>query len=155
MPSSKATKLAIQKIISGGQTGVDRAALDFALKYGIPCGGWVPKGRKALDGPISMRYPVQEHASPLYPPRTEANVREADATLIICSSKIGRGTALTIRLCEKNKTPFLVIQDDKGDAREWLEQVKPKILNIAGSSEKSWPGAYQAAMEILHRAFDK
>jgi Circularly permutated YpsA SLOG family len=88
----------IAKIISGGQTGVDRAALDVALELGIPCGGWCPKGRRAEDGAIPDKYPVEENDSPEYPPRTARNVRAADGTLILTRGTPDRGTALTVRI---------------------------------------------------------
>ena len=73
----------VQKIISGGQTGVDRAALDLALEFGIPCGGWCPRGRRAEDGPINTRYPLTETSSTDYGVKTKRNVKESDGTLIL------------------------------------------------------------------------
>lgn len=70
------------KIVSGGQTGADRAALDWALAHGVPCGGWCPKGRKAEDGPIDLKYPLKETPSSSYIQRTEWNVRDSDATVV-------------------------------------------------------------------------
>jgi putative molybdenum carrier protein len=70
------------KIVSGGQTGADRAALDWALARGVPCGGWCPKGRKAEDGPIDLKYPLKETPSSSYLQRTEWNVRDSDATVV-------------------------------------------------------------------------
>src|SRR4030042_3461464 len=96
----------IERIISGGQTGVDRAALDVAFELDIPCGGWCPKGRKAEEGPIDTRYPLQETVSVRYPIRTERNVRESDGTLILTWGKPSGGTALTIKFAQKNKKPF-------------------------------------------------
>ena len=75
------------KIISGGQTGVDRAALDVALELGLPCGGWCPRGRRAEDGPIDPRYPLTETPWDGYPQRTEWNVRDADGTLILTPAR--------------------------------------------------------------------
>ena len=97
------------KIISGGQTGVDRAALDVALELGIPCGGWCPKGRKAEDGPIDPKYPLKETKSTQYHFRTIANVMEADATLILTSGIPTGGTAFIIEVALKHKKPYLVI----------------------------------------------
>jgi hypothetical protein len=84
------------KIISGGQTGVDRAALDAALALNIPCGGWCPKGRKAEDGPIPERYPLQETSSADYRVRTEKNVTDSDGTLILTRGPVTGGTAYTV-----------------------------------------------------------
>src|SRR5438552_18876277 len=84
-------------IHSGGQTGVDRAALDVALELGLPCGGWCPKGRRAEDGPIPARYPLIETSSPFYPQRTKRNVLDSDGTLILTFGCPTGGTALTIR----------------------------------------------------------
>src|SRR3954470_16119485 len=94
-PSPRAV---VRKIISGGQTGADRAALDAALALGIPHGGWVPKGRWAEDGPLDPRYTVQETPTAVVSVRTAWNVRDSDATLIISHSKLSGGSALTRRL---------------------------------------------------------
>ena len=91
----------IRRIVSGGQTGVDRAALDVALSLGIPCAGWCPRGRRAEDGPIDARYPLNETPSTSYAKRTEWNVRDSDATLILARLPLGGGTALTERLARK------------------------------------------------------
>ena len=95
--------------VSGGQTGVDRAALDIALELGIPCGGWCPKGRLAEDGPLPERYPLQETPSSQYPQRTEWNVRDSDGTLILTFGDPTRGTALTIQIAERLKKPCLTV----------------------------------------------
>ncbi|MGN7613912.1 YpsA SLOG family protein, partial [Magnetococcales bacterium HHB-1] len=89
--------MSIGKLISGGQTGVDRAALDFAKNFDIQCGGWCPKGRKAEDGQIDLKYPLREMRSAAYPNRTRKNVADSDATLILQRSSYSRGTALTLR----------------------------------------------------------
>src|SRR3954454_8651242 len=89
------------KIVSGGQTGVDRAALDVALALGIPCGGWCPKGRKAEDGPIEDRYPLSETPSSDYRQRTLWNIRDSDATLILTWGEPTGGTLLTVKECRK------------------------------------------------------
>ncbi len=95
------------KIISGGQTGVDRAALDFAIKYNIECGGWCPKGRKAEDGEISLKYPLTETNSTDYPKRTKLNIQDSHATLILYLDKFDPGTALTLKLCKEHNKPLL------------------------------------------------
>nr|WP_305800882.1 putative molybdenum carrier protein [Thiolapillus sp.] len=89
------------RIISGGQTGVDRAALDVALELGLRCGGWCPKGRLALDGPLDERYPLKETESADYSVRTRLNVRDADATLILNCGELSGGTAYTLRVAEE------------------------------------------------------
>src|SRR5437867_4357828 len=93
------------KIVSGGQTGVDRAALDVALELGVKCGGWCPQGRRAEDGRIDERYPLQETPWDGYPQRTEWNVRDSDGTLILTCGEPDRGTALTIELVQRKKKP--------------------------------------------------
>src|SRR5437870_6380616 len=93
----------LTKIISGGQTGVDRAALDVALELGLPCGGWCPKGRRAEDGPIPARYPLAETPWSGYPQRTLWNVRDSDGTLILVDGEPDRGTQLTIELAKRKK----------------------------------------------------
>lgn len=123
-------------LISGGQTGVDRAALDFALKTGICCGGWCPKGRRAEDGVIPESYPMTEASSDLYQQRTRLNVRDSDATLIIADeAEKSRGTALTVKYALKYGRPCLVVNHQKPDLKKlqrWLQRYKPAILNVAG-----------------------
>ncbi len=144
------------KIISGGQTGVDRAALDFALKQGIHCGGWCPKGRRADDGPISTSYPLLETGSAEYPERTKMNILHSDGTLIISSSNFyDRGTVLTRKLCKQYGKPCLEIDLDKshesltGSLQTWLRDSAIQILNIAGPREGSLPGIYKKTLRFL------
>lgn len=149
----------IEKIVSGGQTGVDRAALDAALQLGIPCGGWCPKGRRAEDGPIDVRYPLKETYSASYRIRTEKNVRESDGTLIFTWRKPKGGTALTIRFAQKYKKPYLIVDLSEGGdpetARKWLEVKQIKVLNIAGLRESECPGIYHRTVQFLPEVFDK
>jgi len=105
-------KYQIQMLISGGQTGVDRAALDFALAMKIPCSGWCPAGRRAEDGPIAACYPLLEAASELYQQRTRFNVRDSDATMIIAGSSPSHGTRLTIEYCQKMRKPFHIVNSE-------------------------------------------
>ena len=100
------------KIISGGQTGVDRGALDAAMELGIPHGGWCPRGRTAEDGRIPDRYQLRETDSPDYSFRTEQNVLDSDATLILYRGRIAGGTELTLRLARQHGRPHLVVDLD-------------------------------------------
>ncbi len=146
----------IEKIISGGQTGVDRAALDFAMEIGLSCGGWCPKGRKAEDGPIDVRYPLKETESPKYSVRTEKNVRESDGTLVLTGcGPAGAGTTLTIRFAQRLKKPFLVLVLSEGSdfeaVKRWIEAQNIKVLNIAGPRESDEPGIYNRALKFLKK----
>jgi hypothetical protein len=153
------TFFGIEKIISGGQTGADRAALDAALELGIPCGGWCPKGRRAEDGPIDVRYPLKETHSASYRIRTEKNVRGSDGTLIFAWGKPKGGTALTIRFAQRYKKPYLVVDLSEGadpeTAQEWLESNEIKILNIAGLREGECPGIYIRTVDFLKEVFNE
>jgi hypothetical protein len=149
----------IEKIVSGGQTGVDRAALDMALELGIPCGGWCPKGRRAEDGPIDTRYPLKETPSASYRIRTEKNVRDSDGTLIFTWRKPKGGTALTIRFAQKYKKPYLIVDLSEGGdpetAQEWVEANQIKVLNIAGLRESECRDIYRRTVLFLRKVFDK
>jgi len=147
----------IEKIISGGQTGVDRAALDAALELGISCGGWCPRGRKAEDGPIDIHYPLQETTSANYSVRTGKNMRESDGTLVLARGQPRAGTALTIKLAQKHRKPYLVrdpfVKKDLGTIRIWLEINRIKVLNVAGPRESEVPGIRDRAFEFLKELF--
>lgn len=144
------------KIISGGQAGVDRAALDFALKNNIDCGGWCPKGRKAENGVIPDKYPLRETNTGRYPERTEKNVLEGDGTLILFCSERDRGTLLTRKLCENHSKAFLEVdlKDNFSELllEEWLMNNRIEILNIAGPRESFADGIYKMAYEFLDNA---
>ena len=144
------------KIVSGGQTGVDRAALDVALELGLPCGGWCPQGRRAEDGRIDPRYPLQETPWDGYPQRTEWNVRDADGTLILTCGEPDRGTALTVELAQRKK-PHLVVdvagEVDVNAIRAWAAAKGVRVLNVAGPRESSSPGIHDRAAEVLRRLF--
>ena len=145
--------IVFSKIISGGQTGVDRAALDVALEFGIPCGGWCPKGRRAEDGPIDPKYPLKETKSEEYPVRTEANVIEADGTLILTVGKPTGGTAYTIKIAVKFKKPYRIVDLGKNPKREavlkWANAYNIRVLNVAGPRESKFPGIYENAKIFL------
>ncbi len=148
----------IEKIVSGGQTGVDRAALDFALQRGIPCGGWCPKGRLAEDGKIDRKYPLTETNTALYAERTRLNVKDSDGTLIIYSGEMGNGTAYTVEYARQIKKPLLIIRTGGPGLKEtiwqWIESHHIKALNIAGPRESTSPGIYLKTLEILKEIFD-
>jgi predicted Rossmann fold nucleotide-binding protein DprA/Smf involved in DNA uptake len=143
----------IRKFVSGGQTGVDRAALDTALERGIACGGWCPKGRRAEDGVIPARYPLQETESADYAERTRLNVLDSDGTLILNAGELAGGTALTAELARLNRKPCRVVQldetTDTGDVIEWLRKHRIHTLNVAGPREEQHTGIHEQAHRYL------
>jgi hypothetical protein len=145
----------LTKIVSGGQTGVDRAALDVARELGLPCGGWCPKGRRAEDGPIDARYPLQETPGDGYPQRTEWNVRDSDGTLILTRGEPDRGTRLTAELAQRYGKPLLVLdlaeEPDTAKVRAWVEEHRIQVLNVAGPRASSCPGIYDQAARFLRK----
>lgn len=149
-----------KQIISGGQTGADRAGLDAAIELGIPVGGWCPRGRRAEDGEIPPRYPLKETDSPAYPVRTEKNIVESDATLIFLRGRMRGGCLLTFRLCKMLKKPVNVIDCSYYDLtqgsvmlRTFLKQHQPECLNVAGSRSSGAPGIYDEVKRLLIHAF--
>jgi len=150
----------IKKIVSGGQTGADRAALDFAIEYGIEHGGWVPEGRRAEDGTVPSHYNVRELPGGSYPERTERNVIDSDATLIISHGELTGGSKLTRELAEKHARACLHIDllkliafDAAIDIHEWIAAHKIEILNIAGSRASKDPEIYRITCNLLETAF--
>jgi hypothetical protein len=144
------------KIVSGGQTGVDRGALDAAMALGIPHGGWCPKGRLAEDGSIPADYQLTETDSPVYAVRTERNVLDSDATLILCRGRPSGGTDLTLRLARRHGKPHLVVDLNEpalAKVRLWLAKNKPATLNVAGPRESQAPGIAAQATDLLVRLF--
>jgi hypothetical protein len=144
----------LERIVSGGQTGVDRAALDVALALRIPCGGWCPRGRRAEDGPLPPIYPLAETPVDAYPQRTEWNVRDSAGTLILTRGQPDRGTALTLRLAREHRKPVYCIDLQTPDFFEavwaWLETHAIDVLNVAGPRESSQPGVYADAAGFLY-----
>jgi predicted Rossmann fold nucleotide-binding protein DprA/Smf involved in DNA uptake len=143
------------KIISGGQTGVDRAALDVALELGLGCGGHCPKGRLAEDGPIAAKYPLQETPTADSSKRSEWNVRDSDGTLILTSGGPTGGTALTVEFARRLRRPCLVVDLDLAvnmDAvTRWLAENGIQTLNIAGPRASECPHAYALAVAVLRK----
>jgi hypothetical protein len=143
----------IETLISGGQTGVDRAALDVARDLTIPHAGWCPQGRRAEDGPIGSEYQLQETGQAAYTVRTEWNVRDSDATLILNLGNIEGGTAVTIRYASEYDRPCLIVDLDNplpvSEIRQWIARHQVSRLNIAGPRESKHPGIYQLARDFL------
>lgn len=145
--------LVLHKIISGGQTGVDRAALDAALELGFPCGGWCPCGRLAEDGPLPPIYPLRETETSEYAERTLRNVQEADATLVLCLGVPVGGTAVTIGFARKEGKPHLQLELGAHPGVEgvirWLREHQVRVLNVAGPRESTAPGVYHLARDFM------
>jgi hypothetical protein len=143
----------LARIVSGGQAGVDRAALDVALERGRPCGGWCPAGRWAEDGPIHPRYPLRETPSADPAQRTAWNVRDSDATLLLARGAASPGTELTAEIARRMGRPLyrwhLETPPDAGDFRRWLRAHSFRTLNVAGPRESESPGVHAAACAYL------
>jgi Circularly permutated YpsA SLOG family len=150
----------VKKVISGGQTGVDRAGLDAAMAAGIPVGGYCLQGRRAEDGVIPGKYPLIELDSPESRYRTEMNVITSDGTLIINRGNLTEGTRLTNELAVKHGKPHLIVQlySDKiiqpEQAIRWINGHTINVLNIAGPRESKCPGGiYRGAYGYLEEMF--
>lgn len=143
----------IEKVISGGQTGVDRAALDAAIANGIACGGWCPSGRHADDGPIPDRYPLQETADMDHTVRTENNVRDSDGTLVMYRGKLQGGTAYAVLMAERLERPAMALNlDERNDpaaVAAWIADNRIRVLHIGGQRESGSPGIYAAARALV------
>lgn len=147
------------KIISGGQTGVDRAALDAAIELGFPYGGIIPKGRLAEDGQVPEKYQLTEADNPTYEHRTEQNVIHSDATLILGYLPMTGGTSLTNHFCHKYAKPHLFVDlkqtHPEQKIPDWIKKIQPKVLNIAGPRESKYPGIYKTSKDLLKKIFQK
>jgi len=154
MPAPAPPRVPVERIVSGGQTGVDRAALDVALELGLACGGWCPKGRLAEDGCLDASYPLEETPSEEYAERTAWNVRDSDGTLVLNRERLTGGTALTVSLAAQFSKPCLVVElDHHPDAtavHEWMIEHQVRILNVAGPRESKSPGIYRLSRQFLH-----
>lgn len=147
----------LRKVVSGGQTGVDRAALDAAIDLGIPHGGWCPRGRLAEDGRVPERYLLAETGSQDYAVRTELNVVDSDGTLVLCVGSPTGGTAFTCELARRHGRPLLVLDLDTRpparQARQWIVDNAIGVLNVAGPRESIHPGVCQRAAAYLRGVF--
>jgi hypothetical protein len=146
------------KIISGGQTGVDRAALDIALMHGIECGGWCPAGCLDEFGRIPDQYPVQELAVGGFTERTLQNVKDSDGTVIIHRGNLAGGTDQTVRFCVELQWPHQLIDASKVSAEDaarliasFVRKHKIDVLNVAGPRQSEWAEGYAYAFRALDR----
>ena len=144
------------KIISGGQTGVDRAALDVALKHEIDCGGWCPAGRLDEFGRIPNRYPLNELEHGGFTERTLQNVKDSDGTVIIYPGELSGGTEQTVRFCRELEQPHQLIDASKISPEyaarligDFVGKHKIEILNAAGPRQSEWPEGYDYAFRAL------
>lgn len=144
------------KIISGGQTGADRGALEGAIQAGVGHGGHCPRGRLSEDGSVPMRYTLDQTMSADYPERTRLNVLNSDGTLVIgLKAKLGRGTELTVEICQELGKPYLVLasaetpSEKAAKIREFVERHSVKVLNVAGSRESKQPGLFRHTRDTI------
>ena len=144
------------KIISGGQTGADQAALDAAIALKIAYGGWLPKGRKTENGPLAPRYALRELKSARYRDRTEKNILTADGTLIFSFGPLTGGSALTEALAIRHDRPFLHIDFELVDRLQaavlvetWLQAMQIATVNVAGPRASSEARIYEAVYALL------
>ncbi len=144
------------KIISGGQTGVDRAALDAALKHGIECGGWCPAGRLDEFGKIPAGYPVTELQQGSFADRTMRNVKDSDGTLVVFSGEPRGGTRFTLECCKQLQRPHRIIDASRVSAEDAAQAVVDfvrgnniALLNVAGPRRSEWPEGYEYAFRAL------
>ena len=149
-------------IISGGQTGVDRAALDAAMKCGVSVGGWCPEGRLAEDGPIDKRYPLKELKGGGYPERTLKNVVDSDGTAIIYFDELSGGTRLTCDYCINESRPYILIngtinnlESAVGVLDTFIDCNDIKVLNVAGPRASKDSRVYDYVYTIIYRLLKK
>lgn len=154
----------LKMIFSGGQTGADRGALEAADELGFPYDGWVPRGRRANDGTVPEKYKLREHANPDYPPRTWANVRDSEGTLIVCPLPIASGSKLTLKYCRDQRKPvvvrdFVKVRTQPDEVAEevlaWCRKQRVTVLNVAGSREKRCRGIQEAVRTLIKTLIEK
>lgn len=146
----------IEKIISGGQTGADQAALDAAITLGIPHGGWIPKGRITENGPLPDKYDLIEMPTVSYPERTKKNIREADGTLILSYGRLTGGSEYTREWALKYSKPMLHIDlftitpfDATVMINDWIVEHDIKVMNVAGPRASKDSKIYQSTLDII------
>jgi hypothetical protein len=148
--------MALTRIVSGGQTGVDRGALDAALAASFPCGGWCPEGRKAEDGVIPDRYPLSVLPGAGYRHRTRENVRDSDGTLILFTGALSGGTKFTRDLCVGEKKPFMEFDFARISVERavpavlsFLDESEVAVMNVAGPRASGWAEGYEIALAVV------
>ncbi|MCP4474511.1 MAG: molybdenum cofactor carrier [Gammaproteobacteria bacterium] len=145
----------LKRIVSGGQSGVDRAALDIAMAMGIAVGGWCPQGRLAEDGVIAERYPLIEAKSAEPAVRTKLNVRDSDGTLVLYEQTLSGGTKLTVDYAKEMMRPLLVIAlDQAAEAKTvvtWLQRQQIHVLNVAGPRASQREAIYDHTYHFLQQ----
>ena len=150
----------ISKIISGGQTGADRAALDYAIRKNIPYGGWLPRGRKTEDGTLDLKYQLREMPTGEYSQRTLQNVLDSDGTVIVSHGILTGGSALTREFARQYSKPWIhldlaELSRDEAVQRlsSWISRHEIKTLNVAGPKAGKDPAIYQATVRLLEDTF--
>ncbi len=147
----------LEKIISGGQTGVDRAALDAALEVGLPIGGWCPRGRRAEDGFVPHGYPLAETPTSEYTERTNFNVRDSDASLIVTRGPLDGGSLFTTKVAMQLGRPYKVVDLDESGALDvavsFIKTTNARVINVAGPRESKNPGIYERSLAFLVKVF--
>ena len=144
------------RLVSGGQTGVDRGALDAALELGVPCGGWCPADRLAEDGVVPARYPVTELHGAGYDERTRKNVEDSDGTLIVTFGRARGGTARTLEVCRELGRPVLIVDAASITLEEAVRRAVRFVreegvgqLNVAGPRTSGEPRGYEYAYALV------
>jgi len=150
----------LKKIVSGGQTGADQAALDVAIKLEIPYGGWIPKGRITEVGVLDSKYKLKEMETANYNKRTEQNVIDSDGTLIISHGRLTGGSDYTREMALLHHRPWLHIDLNKtgafqaaGKIKSWITENEIEVLNVAGPRASKDPAIYQATVDIIETVF--
>jgi hypothetical protein len=149
--------MTLKKIVSGGETGVDRAALDAALAAGFPCGGWVTWDRMAEDGVIADRYPLVPLPKGGFRQRTRLNVSDSDGTAILYHESLKGGTRLTRNLCALLKRPYILINAAEmpdpilasSAVSKFIMDNNIETLNVAGPRLSGWNAGYRFAGDVI------
>jgi hypothetical protein len=148
--------MTLAKIVSGGQTGVDRGSLDAALAAEFPCGGWCPAGRQAENGLIPARYPLQELPGAGYRQRTRQNVLDSDGTAILFNDVLRGGTLLTLNLCKREGKPYVVLDGSKtseslaaAEIARFVDEHGVRVLNVAGPRLSGWKQGHDFALGVV------